>query len=155
MGFKVKKKIFNVAWGEPHPLAGLFMRTQAASVKEFASFARGLMEVGAQYKANQDTEDQQLQVKIIEETAAALETVKIQFAEKLISWNLEDDEDKPIPATVDGVLSLEDEFCMNLISAWLDAIGGVSEDLGKDLTSGGTFQDLSLPMELKLPNHQS
>jgi hypothetical protein len=58
------------------------------------------------------------------------------FADKLISWNLEDDEDKPIPTSLEGVLSLEIDHAYPIILAWVDAMLSVGRNAGKGSTSG-------------------
>jgi hypothetical protein len=83
------------------------------------------------------------------------------FAGALVSWNLEDDErdedgkltgrDIPVPATLEGLLTQDFDFVMDVISAWMDAVTGVPDDapgdLGKDFASGVTFPEASLPMD--------
>ncbi len=55
------------------------------------------------------------------------------FADVLIDWNIEDDEDQPVSATVEGLYSLELEEARTIISAWRDAVAGVSRPFGGEL----------------------
>lgn len=49
-----------------------------------------------------------------------LEMVYAGFAEALISWNLEDwRTGEPVPPTLDGMLSQDSPFMLEVISAWL------------------------------------
>lgn len=76
------------------------------------------------------------------------------FAERLVSWNVEDEgpdgpdgEGVPVPATLEGVLSQESTGVLRIIRTWLTAVAGVPSSLGKGSTSGATSRALSLPME--------
>ena len=66
------------------------------------------------------------------------------FAEYLVSWNLDDDDDQPIPCTYEGLKTQDFEFVMAIMMAWMQALGGVPDDLGKDSSSGETYQEESL-----------
>lgn len=68
------------------------------------------------------------------------------FVECLRSWNLEDDEGQPVPQTVDGLLTLELDFVMEIIGAWTEAVAGVSSDLKEPSNSGTPSLVESLPM---------
>ncbi len=75
-----------------------------------------------------------------EEMAAA-------FAEHLVSWNLEDENDEPVPATAEGVDAQDFEFVMDIIETWLDQVTGPSEKLGKGSENGVTFPGAPVTME--------
>jgi hypothetical protein len=76
------------------------------------------------------------------------------FADALVSWNLEIDTavngeviTQPVPATLDGLLSQDLGFVLQIIEAWMEAVTSVSKSLGKASPSGVTFPEGSLPME--------
>lgn len=69
------------------------------------------------------------------------------FTEKLISWNLEDEDDKPIPTTMEGLLSLEIDRAYDIILAWVDAMITVSKSMGKASNSGQQSAPPNFPME--------
>lgn len=78
-----------------------------------------------------------------------------KFAAKITSWNLEDDDGLPVPATFDGVKSQDMDFIMMIISAWMDAMAGVDPTRQTGANGGGTLPEVSLPMEklsISLPN---
>lgn len=52
-----------------------------------------------------------------------------EFGGKLRSWNCERD-GEPIPATLDGLLSLDADFAAKILLSWFDAIGGTDIDKG-------------------------
>jgi hypothetical protein len=67
------------------------------------------------------------------------------FAENLVSWNLTND-GEPVETTKAGLLSQESRTVLPIVNAWTGAVIGIGVDLGKDLTSGETFPEDSLPM---------
>lgn len=48
------------------------------------------------------------------------------LGEHLVEWDLEYDDDKPVPLTVDGLLSLEEPFMYLIYTEWLRATRGMS-----------------------------
>lgn len=81
----------------------------------------------------------------------AIEGLLDGFGEALVDWNLEDD-DGPVPATREGLGKQDFDFAFGIIMPWLNAVGAVSPDLGKDSTSGPQFPEASLPMAPLSPN---
>jgi hypothetical protein len=69
------------------------------------------------------------------------------FAKALVSWNLEDEDGQPVPATLQGVRDQELDFLLPIVTAWMDAVAGVSASLGKASGSGGTSLEAAIPME--------
>jgi hypothetical protein len=66
------------------------------------------------------------------------------FARYLKAWNLDDDDDQPVPCTYEGLKSQELDFVLTIMKAWMAAIASVPGDLGKDSPSGGTSPEASL-----------
>lgn len=81
------------------------------------------------------------------EDAQGLEDLLANFAKALVSWNLEDEDDNPVPANFEGVKSQDMDFIMVLIGEWMKAIAGVAAPLESDSNSGATSPAPSLPME--------
>lgn len=70
------------------------------------------------------------------------------FAEKvLVSWNITDDNDEPVPCTRDGLFAQDLELVRDLIEAWKDAVIGVAAPLEKPSPAGEMFPVASIPME--------
>ena len=44
------------------------------------------------------------------------------FVRRLIGWNLEDEDGKPVPATLKGLLAQDFEFALAMVNAWVEAI---------------------------------
>ena len=75
------------------------------------------------------------------------------FADALVSWNLEDENGQPLPATLETLETYPDVDFMNLImDTWMTAVAGVDEELGKDSSSGEQSPEASLPMEPLSPS---
>lgn len=70
------------------------------------------------------------------------------YAEALQEWNVEDDDDQPVKLTRDNVLAQDIEMNLTVIKAWIQAVAGVTEELGKESTSGPRFPVVNLPTEL-------
>lgn len=54
----------------------------------------------------------------------------------LLSWNLEDDQGQPIPATAEGLRSQDIEFVMGIVTAWTEAASSVRPPLSRHSNSG-------------------
>jgi hypothetical protein len=75
------------------------------------------------------------------------------FAKALISWNLEDDDGVPVPATAKGIDGFPDSRLMStIVNTWMDAVSGVDDELGKDSSSGKPSLEESIPMEPLSPS---
>jgi hypothetical protein len=77
------------------------------------------------------------------------------LADAMVSWNLEDDDDQPVPATIEGIKTLQVGDAMLLIKAWMDAAAGVSGPLDRPSTGGSPSPVVSLPMEPLSPSRAS
>lgn len=87
--------------------------------------------------------------------SAGLEKSIQVLADSLISWNIEGDDGTPVPATVDGLKQQEMSLVMSIISAWTEAVSGVSPPLPGGSNSGETFREVELPMVELSPNHEN
>ena len=66
------------------------------------------------------------------------EANKELFADRVISWNLTDAEDKPVPVTLAAIRAMDRPFFTNLTSAWVLALLGVDPTSGPASSNGGT-----------------
>lgn len=73
------------------------------------------------------------------------------FAQALVSWNLQEQEDgaepEDVPATYEGLLSQDTDFVLHVVRAWMDAIAGVSGPLEQPSSDGEKSLVASMPME--------
>lgn len=67
--------------------------------------------------------------------------------EGLVSWNLDDEEGRPLPTTQDGIDELELPMVLEIMERWLKEMTSVDDDLGKDSPSGASFPGRPLTME--------
>jgi hypothetical protein len=68
------------------------------------------------------------------------------LAAHLLEWNVEDDDGRPVPATLDGVRSREPDEVMAIKQAWTDAMTTIPENDPLALSSTGGLQAmLDLP----------
>ena len=58
------------------------------------------------------------------------------FAEHLVAWNLEEDDDTPIPATLESLRSLEPAIAMDIINGWTQRVISVPPPLPKRSGTG-------------------
>ena len=72
-----------------------------------------------------------------------------RFVDHLISWNLEDEDGKPVPMTMDAVKEMDKDLIKNLNNAWINTLVGVheSDPLEESSPSGGPSLVESVPME--------
>jgi hypothetical protein len=75
-----------------------------------------------------------------------MDEIAVMFQDALVSWNLEDEEG-PVPTTVEAVENQDFDFVMKIVHAWLDRMTGPGEELGKDSSGGERFPGRPLTME--------
>lgn len=75
-----------------------------------------------------------------------------RFADSLISWNLEDEDGHPIPATRESVFNQDQDFMFVLFNAWMDAMAGVAAPLDETSPAGEPSLAASIPMEPLSPS---
>jgi len=83
------------------------------------------------------------------DAASALELIA-RLAGKLKGWNIQDDDGNPVPATLEGLKSLDLGEMGEIVAKWVAAMTKVSDELGKGSTPGETPPpaEVSLPMEV-------
>ncbi len=74
------------------------------------------------------------------------------FAKVLRSWDLEDDDGTAVPATLEGLRTLEMRHAMLVISTWAGAASAVPAPLSSGSSGGQPPPELSIPMELGSPS---
>ena len=72
-----------------------------------------------------------------------------RFVDHLISWNLEDEDDKPLPTTMDAAKTCDKDLIAALSNAWVNSLIGVhaADPLPESSPSGGLSPVESIPME--------
>lgn len=136
-GYRREKKILKLTFADGE-FEGLEVRVKALSVD-------GLMTLT---KLNEPLKDTVKSMEMLEELFRFL-------ADRLLSWNLEDDEAEegvfvPVPATMEGVKRQDLEIIMAVVEAWMDVVARIDAPLDAGSSSGETSPVLSLPMEAPL-----
>lgn len=73
-----------------------------------------------------------------------------EFADSLISWNLEADDGTPLPCTREAFFGIDNDLALALATKWLDILGGKvdeSSPLPASSPSGEPSPVASIPME--------
>lgn len=126
MGYKRKVKTFVLEFDDEE-FAGLELEVKSLPLGKFLALSK---------KFDQEDKDD-----------AEVEEMILLFFGAMISWNMEDENDQAMEMTYENLLTLDLDFVMACISAWLDAIASVPSDLGKDSKSGETSLMSSVPTE--------
>lgn len=134
MGYRRKPKVYNLKF-QGEEFEGLEVRAKSVDVGRFITLNR-LITGG-----KPDAED-----------VDSVTTLFEGFAEALLSWNLEDDDGKPVPATLEGLWLQDVDFGLEIIFAWVNAIGAVSAPLGNGSSGGGKSPEALIPMEELSPS---
>lgn len=137
MGYKKKATVYKLKFEDPE-LDGLEVMAKSLPTGELL----GLIRMAVSLKDEETT-------NLSEEDLATIEKLFQGFAKALVSWNLEDEDGKPVPSTLRGVQSQEFDFVLPIIMAWIQAVAGVDKDLGKDSNSGPSFPVPSIPMDVR------
>lgn len=131
-GFKPQGKVFKLRFADPE-LNGLEVVTGSASIGDMLR----LQELADRASTEQNAAN-----------GAALTNAMITlFCRALRSWNLLDENDQEVPATIEGALSQDTDLVMAVIKAWMEAVNGVSAPLADGSPYGASALEASLPME--------
>ena len=132
MGFTPKRHVYVLEFDDPD-LDGLEVRAVSADLGTFLELT-ALAEIGD----NPSAAD-----------IGKVGDLLVGFAKVLRSWNVTDDAGQDVPATVDGLKSLEFPFVFAIVAAWIKATAGVATPLASGSSGGGPSAELStLPVEL-------
>ena len=143
MGYKLKRTLYQLTFEDPD-LEGLEVVTKRISVDGLLKFVDLIDAVEGLDKDNFKPED----LKIVRDLLG-------RFAKVLVSWNVETEDDQPVPATAEGLMGLDFEFVMPLIEAWITGISQAPPPLPSASAGGDPPPEASLPMEALLPSPPS
>lgn len=120
--YKVQRTTFKLTFTDPEH-EGIEVRVRATSFGERMRIWQGLSpEEGEPFEARK----------------AKMDELHDLFVEHLVDWNLveEDDAETPIPATIEGLHSLEPEFMGTIIGVWQMGRAAVPAPLAQPSTGG-------------------
>lgn len=154
MGYKRKRKIYKLTFTGDSELEGLEVMARSLSVGQMLELVKladsaGMVDArafGGPLAADPVGADS---AEMSKEAVAAVEGMIGYFAKALMTWNLEDEDGKKIPATLKGLKDQDTDFVLKIIGEWMTAASGVSADLGKGSTSGPRFPEVSIPMDVR------
>lgn len=123
MGYRRQRRVLHLVFAEPSAYAGLEVKVRAMSFGDFYAYT-GL-----------ERDQQEM------------------LAEHLVSWNVEDEDGTPVPATLEGIRSREVDEIKAIKRAWTDAMTEVPEGdpLALSSTSGLPEGLLDLADRVELP----
>lgn len=132
-GFKPDRKRYRLKFETPE-LAGFEVTFRGLVIDTFLELAElaDMAEPGRKFSA---------------EDAAKMRRMFEIVADGLVEWNLLDDDDQPVPATLAGVLSQEYDLVLAVAEGWMKAVGSVPAPLARPSTDGRPSAVASLPME--------
>ncbi len=133
MGYKVKTTIFRLVFEGKHE--GLIVEAYAPPLG-FLENAMKMAPLAGKRTDQLTPEEMELVLGVFG-----------GFSEHLVSWNLENDDDTPVPASFEGVRAQDTGFVMEIVQAWLEHAGEVAPPLEQPSSSGRPSLEGSLPME--------
>lgn len=128
MGFKAGPRTVTVRFAEGHEFHGAEARARLMSFGEWEA--------------------------IVEADQSGDQSAMEEFAKRLVSWNLTDDDDQPIPASREGLRQVDVRLVIALKDAWVQSLNGVhdADPLSQSSPSGGPSLVASVPMEALSPS---
>lgn len=70
------------------------------------------------------------------------------MANKVVDWNVEDDQGQPVEPTLAAIHDQDPEFNFAILDAWLTAINGVPAPLDETSSDGELSLVASIPMDI-------
>ena len=134
-GFKPARKRYRLRFEGVDGLDGMQVTMRGLGVAEFFDLA----EVAAAANTNPSA--------LKREDIADMRSLFEMIAAGVVDWNLLDDNDQPVPVTVEGLLAQELDLVLALADAWMNAMVGVPGPLDQRSTGGAPSEVASLPME--------
>lgn len=147
MAYVRKRQTIRLQFEDDHDLAGLEVRTRRMSSEEVLD----LVDAAGDLAELQDQDTESLSLDDLRQLRARLAPLIETFARVLVEWNMQQETEtganEPVPATLEGVKSLDFEELVPLIAAWAERAAGPGRELGKDSSSGPKFPEVLLPTE--------
>lgn len=125
MGFKRNRKIYHLVWADGD-YAGLEVDVRTITMGQL---------IAAKTGQSTDAKDG---------LAGNVELL----ADRIVGWNLEDEETgEPVPTTLEAMEAEDDDLILAIISQWMEAVSGVAAPLDTTSPSGEISQVASIPTE--------
>lgn len=131
MPYVVKPKAYRLKF-EDDDMAGLEVTAKSLNTGQFLEFQAAQLVRAGGGEAAQGATQQMLEM----------------LSGAILSWNAETPAGESIPHTMDGLRTLDLDFNMAVIAAWMDAINGVASPLPQTSTGGVPSVEASIPMDV-------
>jgi hypothetical protein len=130
-GFTVPRDIYKLEFdGEQY--AGIVVRVRAAS---FGT----LLHIDDLFQPGESSE--------YADTRKKVDELHQMFVDHLVDWNLEEEDGRPVPVTVEGLRSQQGPFTNAIITAWRTTPVEVPVPLERPSSDGELLEELRIPME--------
>ncbi len=86
-----------------------------------------------------------LEVQDLIDNDRPLETFRMFGESALVSWNLEDDDDKAIPANGAGMEQVDAKFGNLIVDQWVKAAASIDAPLAEQSDAGQLVEEVSTP----------
>jgi len=139
-GYVRKRRVYRLQF-EDEELDGLVVKVRSASVGRLLEFMRFLAGLSGDDLTADD----------VEKFAGLFES----FADVLQEWNVEDEDGRPVPATLEGVRSQDGDFVMDIMRVWFQAVTQPPAPLPATSSAGAPSAAPPLPMEPLSPSRAS
>jgi hypothetical protein len=131
-GFKPKRTLYRLDFSGSD-LEGLEVDARGASMKELIDLLQGADAISELTELDEGQDAGKI--------AEQLREMVAPFARKLHAWNLLDDDDEPVPASLDGLLSQDLDFIVALMGAYGQIMTQAPPPLPAGSSSGATSQE--------------
>ena len=129
-GFKPKRRVFVLEF-EDDDLAGFVVKARSVTLGEYMEFVEMAADAGALREKSIDLSDAQGAMDMV--TGMFSKFVKV-----ITEWNLLDDDDQPVPVSVEALLGLDFQIVQALMTAWMGGVADVAGPLGGTSPTTGT-----------------
>ncbi|MFI6530517.1 hypothetical protein [Streptomyces uncialis] len=124
MGFKPKRKVFDLRFDDPS-MNGLVVKVRGVNTGTMLDLRAA--------RASDDDDSIRDMLELL--------------GQQLLEWNVVDEDDAPVPATLEGVRQQDLDFNMAILDAWQNVMAGVPAPLDGSSTSGEPSLVASIPTE--------
>jgi hypothetical protein len=131
-GYKPQRRVYKLDFSETEH-AGLEISARGTSVAGLLQ----LMEIADKVEGLEELDEKADKADI----ASALRELFAPFAKILVAWNVVDDDDEPVPASLDGLLSQEIDFVGDVLKSYIQAMSQAPPPLPASSPSGGSSQE--------------
>jgi hypothetical protein len=146
MGFKPPRRVYLLDFTDTD-LDGLEVYARGMSVGALLDTGEGLDAIAnmpdpAELEKLPQAEQARRAAPLMRRSTALYEV----FAQHLVSWNYEDEHGQPVPATLDGLRTLDQAHAQAIIRAWREAVAAVPPASSPTSNAGAPSEVPPLPM---------